>query len=90
VQISPGSSLAPPSHRAWRGARPAQRRPAGAGRSGAQPPGLVQSGMTLREMEGEWITMALAAMGGNKKATAQMLGISRRALYNKLKRHGLL
>ena len=46
--------------------------------------------MTWREMEGEWITMALAAMGGNKKATAQMLGISRRALYNKLKRHGLL
>jgi transcriptional regulator with PAS, ATPase and Fis domain len=50
----------------------------------------VRLGMTLSEMECAHITTTLAALGGNKKATAQMLGISRRALYNKLKRYGLL
>lgn len=53
------------------------------------PPDPVRLGMTLSEMEREWIIMALAATGGNKQATAQRLGISRRALYNKLKRYEL-
>ena len=34
--------------------------------------------------------MTLASNQGNKKETAQKLGISRRALYDKLKKHGLL
>jgi DNA-binding NtrC family response regulator len=34
--------------------------------------------------------MTLAATQGNKKETAQKLGISRRALYDKLKKHRLL
>jgi DNA-binding NtrC family response regulator len=54
-----------------------------------EPPDPVQLGMTLSEMEREWIARALAATGGNKQATAHLLGISRRALYNKLKRYDL-
>jgi len=33
--------------------------------------------------------MTLTRVGGNKKLAANILGISRRALYNKLKRHHL-
>jgi DNA-binding NtrC family response regulator len=55
----------------------------------AKPTGIACPGMTLREMEREHLTRALAATGGNKQATAQRLGISRRALYNKLQRYGL-
>ena len=56
------------------------------------PPPLPQSssGMTLREMERDHIAQTLAATGGNKKRTAEVLGISRRALYNKLERHQLV
>jgi DNA-binding NtrC family response regulator len=34
--------------------------------------------------------MTLTATQGNKKEAAQQLGISRRALYDKLKKHELL
>jgi DNA-binding NtrC family response regulator len=46
--------------------------------------------MTLDTVEREFILMTLTATHGNKKEAAQQLGISRRALYDKLKRHGLL
>lgn len=49
----------------------------------------VHLGMTLDAVEREAIVMTLAATGGNKKEAAQILGISRRALYNKLNKHGL-
>jgi DNA-binding NtrC family response regulator len=49
----------------------------------------VHLGMTLDAVEREAIVMTLAATGGNKKEAAQILGISRRALYNKLSKHGL-
>jgi two-component system response regulator HydG len=58
-------------------------------RPATKPTAPVYPGMTLREMERECLTQALAATGGNKQATAQRLGISRRALYNKLQRYGL-
>ncbi len=54
----------------------------------AQQP--LQTGMTLQAMEKEFITATLAATKGNKKEAAVQLGISRRALYNKLSKHGLL
>jgi DNA-binding NtrC family response regulator len=54
----------------------------------AQQP--LQTGMTLQAMEKEFITATLAATKGNKKEAAIQLGISRRALYNKLSKHGLL
>jgi DNA-binding NtrC family response regulator len=54
---------------------------------GASP---IRVGMKLEAVEKEFIQMTLASTGGNKKETALKLGISRRALYNKLSRHGLL
>ncbi len=50
----------------------------------------IQAGMTLEAAEREFIKMTLASTGGNKKKAASVLRISRRALYNKLKRHELL
>jgi two-component system, NtrC family, response regulator len=44
---------------------------------------------TLNEMEREAILQALALCHGNKKRAAQMLGIQRPTLYNKLKRYGI-
>jgi DNA-binding protein Fis len=46
--------------------------------------------MTLQAVEKELIRMTLAFTNGNKKAAGVMLGISRRALYNKLKKYGLM
>ncbi|MBI4524011.1 MAG: sigma-54-dependent Fis family transcriptional regulator [Deltaproteobacteria bacterium] len=50
----------------------------------------IHLGMTLEAVEREFIKLTLVASRGNKKETASRLGISRRALYNKLNRHGLL
>jgi len=50
----------------------------------------IHAGMTLDAVEKEFMLMTLAATQGNKKESAQKLGISRRALYDKLKKHGLL
>lgn len=50
----------------------------------------IHAGMTLHEVEKEFILMTLALTRGNKKEAAEKLGISRRALYDKLKKHGLL
>jgi DNA-binding NtrC family response regulator len=49
----------------------------------------IHTGMTLDAVEREYILMTLASTCGNKKEAAQQLGISRRALYDKLKKHGL-
>ncbi|HSE85465.1 MAG TPA: sigma-54 dependent transcriptional regulator [Candidatus Binatia bacterium] len=50
----------------------------------------IQVGMALAEIEREFIKMTLASVSGNKRKAASILGISRRALYNKLKRFGIL
>jgi DNA-binding NtrC family response regulator len=50
----------------------------------------IQIGMTLADVEKEFVNMTIASVGGNKKKAAEVLGVSRRALYNKLKRFGLL
>jgi DNA-binding NtrC family response regulator len=50
----------------------------------------IRLGMTLEAAEKELIKMTLASTGGNKKTAASILGISRRAIYNKLNRFGLL
>jgi DNA-binding NtrC family response regulator len=47
-------------------------------------------GMRLGEVEKEYIKMTLSSVNGNKMQAASLLGISRRALYNKLKRCNLL
>jgi DNA-binding NtrC family response regulator len=63
-------------------------------RQAPQPDGRgkfpIRLGMTLDAVEKEFISMTLASTGGNKKQAASILGISRRALYNKLGRFGLL
>jgi DNA-binding NtrC family response regulator len=41
--------------------------------------------MTLAELEKKYILEVLAATGGNKSKTAAILGISRAALWRKLK-----
>ena len=50
----------------------------------------IELGMPLADVEKEFIQMTLASVSGNKMKAASILRISRRALYNKLKRHGLL
>lgn len=46
-------------------------------------------GMTLKELEREAIVQTLKATNGNRVHTADVLGISRRALYNKMERYGI-
>src|SRR5919198_292807 len=58
------------------------------GNSIKQPP--IQVGMSLEQVEKEFVKMTLSSVSGNKKKAASVLGISRRALYNKLKRFGML
>ena len=54
----------------------------------AAPPGArpVHEADLLVNVEREHIQRALARAGGNKKAAAKMLGVSRRALYRRLER----
>jgi two-component system response regulator HydG len=49
----------------------------------------VPPGMTLREVEKEVILQTLSNAEGNRTKTAQILGISRKTLQNKLKEYGL-
>jgi DNA-binding NtrC family response regulator len=49
----------------------------------------IHAGMTLNAVERELIRMTLASTQGNKKEAAQKLAISRRTLYDKLKKHRL-
>jgi DNA-binding NtrC family response regulator len=66
------------------------RQAADAGPKAAAPQLPLHPGMTLKAVEKEFIAMTLAATRGNKKEAARKLGISRRALYNKLSKYGLL
>jgi DNA-binding NtrC family response regulator len=47
-------------------------------------------GMSLDDAEMKLITMTLASVSGNKLKAASILGISRRTLYDKLKKYGVL
>jgi DNA-binding NtrC family response regulator len=62
--------------------------------AGAAPsknePSPIRLGMPLEEVEKEYIKMTLSSVNGNKLKAAAILSISRRALYNKLKRFGML
>jgi len=49
----------------------------------------ISPGMTLEAVEKQLITLTLTHTKHNKKETASLLGISRRAIYNKLSRYGL-
>jgi DNA-binding NtrC family response regulator len=47
------------------------------------------AGMTLEQMEREYIERALSVEGGRVEAAARRLGIARSSLYSKIKQHGL-
>jgi DNA-binding NtrC family response regulator len=53
-------------------------------------PAGICPGMTLDAVEKAFIAMTLKATNGNKKEAARQLGISRRALYNKLQKYSLM
>jgi DNA-binding NtrC family response regulator len=52
-----------------------------------EPTCSFRVGASLHSVERELIRLTLTYAGGNKKLAASILGISRRALYNKLKHH---
>jgi hypothetical protein len=51
---------------------------------------VVPYGVTLEEAEKRVLIMTITEARGNKKLAAQVLGISRSALYAKLRRFGLV
>ena len=57
--------------------------------SGAPEAVSFRIGTTLQEVEREMIVRTLRSTGNNRQQAAQVLGISRRALYNKLSRYGI-
>jgi two-component system response regulator HydG len=50
----------------------------------------VPKGLTLAEAEGEYIRHTLAALDDNVQRAAESLGISRKNLWEKRKKHGLM
>src|SRR5262249_39123620 len=58
-------------------------------RSGAVMPVSDAELVSLDVMERRYVTSVLAALHGNKAATARILGIERRTLYRKLEAWGL-
>jgi DNA-binding NtrC family response regulator len=52
-------------------------------------PSVEEQTLTLEELEKRSIDAALLKFGGNKRKTAQALGINERTLYRKLKEYGL-
>ena len=50
--------------------------------------GTVHSG-TIKEMEREWIAKILSQVDGNRTKAAEILGITRKTLQNKIKEYGL-
>jgi DNA-binding NtrC family response regulator len=50
---------------------------------------LPPEGISIESVERSLLEQALAAAGGNKTRAAELLGISRRAIYSKMRTHGL-
>jgi two-component system response regulator AtoC len=51
---------------------------------------IIPRGLTLAEAEREYIRHTLTRLGGNVQRAAESLGISRKSLWERRKRHGLL
>ena len=56
-------------------------------RKAAPGASTLPPGLTLQEMEKDYITATLARLSGNVKAAAEALGIDRSTLYEKIKRY---
>ena len=54
-----------------------------------QPVVTFEVGTPLEEMEREMILLTLSATNNNRTRTAKLLGISRRALYNRLRKYNI-
>jgi DNA-binding NtrC family response regulator len=52
--------------------------------------GLTEEGVSLDEIEKNYLLAALEKAKGNKTRAAELLGISRRAIYSKMKTHGIV
>jgi two-component system, NtrC family, response regulator AtoC len=50
----------------------------------------LESGLTLADVEREYIRLTLDSAGGDVQRSAEILGISRKNLWEKRKKHGLL
>ena len=50
----------------------------------------IPSGLTLKEVEKEYIRRTLKELGGSVQRSAEALGVSRKNLWEKRKQHGLL
>ncbi|MGH7854502.1 MAG: sigma-54 interaction domain-containing protein [Candidatus Binatia bacterium] len=68
---------------------PRVREIASSQQNAVSPSCTFQVGASLGTVEKELIRITLAYAGGNKKLAASILGISRRALYNKIRKHHL-
>jgi two-component system NtrC family response regulator len=51
---------------------------------------MPEEGLSLEAVERDLIVKALEKAGGNKSQTARLLGITRRTLYSRMEKHGLL
>jgi two-component system response regulator HydG len=51
--------------------------------------GGLTPGMTIKEVEAELIQRTLEETGGNRSRAANMLGITRQTLLNKIREYGL-
>ena len=51
---------------------------------------VLPRGLTLDEVEARYIDETLRELGGNVSAAADRLGVSRKVLWQRRKRHGLL
>jgi DNA-binding NtrC family response regulator len=49
----------------------------------------IPPGLTLQDMEKEYVAATLTRLSGNVKAAAEALGIDRSTLYDKIKRYGI-
>lgn len=58
----------------------------GCAQSGLRPLG----GVALRALEREAIQQTLVMTGGNQTVAARVLGVTRKGLYVKMRRHGML
>ena len=63
--------------------------PAPATVSSPEPVPAISSSTSLSDIEREHIVRTLQQTRGNKAAAARILGLSRRAFYRRLERHGL-
>jgi DNA-binding NtrC family response regulator len=59
-------------------------------RAAAAPGGAaLPAGLTLQELEKEYVSATLARLQGNVKAAAEALGIDRSTLYEKIRKYGI-